>query len=324
MTYKYTFVFALFFITSFSFGQTRIDNNIPFQSDPAKQYSIFIPSSYDASVPNKLMLGLHPFNTNRWNSISWCDTLIAFAEANNLLMICPDGGSDGKVDDPIDTAFTTAMLDSMLQWYNVDESKIFAMGFSWGARTTYTYGLNHIDRFAGFLPIGAAINGTNEVNGVIQNAAFKPYYLVHGNNDNPNTRFYPVRNALIDNEACIESNLMPGVGHTIDFPNRNQILTDAFLWIDSVSCEIVGLKEIDYSAQINLFPNPLKQGEKLNIELPQDFPQIAKVSITGIDGKILKSSKSIELLDTQDLKKGLYILELQADNQQYVKKFIVE
>ena len=137
------------FIGTLLFAQTRIDETVPFQSDPAKQYSIYVPSSYDANTPNKLMVGFHPFNTNRWNSISWCDTLIAFAETNNLLMICPDGGVDGKVDDPIDTAFTTVMIDSMLTWYNVDESKIYAMGFSWGGRTTYSYGLNHIEKFAG-------------------------------------------------------------------------------------------------------------------------------------------------------------------------------
>ena len=92
-----------------------------------------------------MMLALHPLNTNRWDGEAWRDTLIDFAEANNLLVISPDGGSDGAIDDAIDTAFTTVMLDSMISWYNVDESNIYAMGFSWGGKTVYTYGLNHID-----------------------------------------------------------------------------------------------------------------------------------------------------------------------------------
>ena len=30
----------------------------------------------------------------------------------------------------------------------------------------------------------------------------------------------------------METNLLSGVGHTIDFPNRNQILTDGFIWLE--------------------------------------------------------------------------------------------
>ena len=179
MHIRYFILVIIFASTQFSFSQERIDDTFPFQTDPAKQYSIYVPSAYDLAVPNKMMLGLHPFNTSRWNSISWCDTLIAFAEANNLLLICPDGGPDGRIDDPIDVAFTTVILDSMEIWYNVDVSRVFAMGFSWGGRATYTYGLNNTDRFAGFMPIGAAINGTNEVNGLLHNATDKPYYIIH-------------------------------------------------------------------------------------------------------------------------------------------------
>ena len=124
MRYLYL-IFCFFTITAFA--QERIDGTLAFQTDPAKKYSIYIPSSYDANTPNQLMLGLHPLNTSRWDAESWCDTLIQFAEMNDLLLICPDGGSDGAIDDPIDTAFTTVILDSMLQWYAVDESQVLSL-----------------------------------------------------------------------------------------------------------------------------------------------------------------------------------------------------
>ncbi|MFT5167850.1 MAG: hypothetical protein ACI8P3_003088, partial [Saprospiraceae bacterium] len=94
-------------------GQTRIDGSFEFQNDSAKKYSLYIPSGYQAGTAHRLMLGLHPFNTNRWDAESWCDTLIVFAETNNLILACPDGGIDGAVDDPIDTAFTSILLDSI-------------------------------------------------------------------------------------------------------------------------------------------------------------------------------------------------------------------
>lgn len=235
MKTSYWFLFFLLACSLLS-AQQRIDSNFAFQTDPAKKYSIYVPSTYSAASANKMMLGLHPFNTSRWDAESWCDTLIDFAEMNGLLLICPDGGADGRVDDAIDTAFATAVMDSMEVWYNVDTDNIYAMGFSVGGRATHTYGLNHTSRMSGWIPIGAAISGLNEVTpNLLKNADCIPVYLVHGSNDSPNNRYWPVRQALIDSGAVVESILMSGVGHTIDFPNRNQILTTAYQFIDSVN-----------------------------------------------------------------------------------------
>jgi len=273
---KHIFLFcSLLFVTA-TFAQVRIDSSFSFQTAPSKDYSLYIPSTYDAASPNKMMVGFHPRNTARWWAESWCDTLINFAETNGLILMCPDGGTDGGVDDPIDTAFTSALMDSMNVWYNIDGDKVYAMGFSVGGRATYTYGLNHINEFGGFIPIGAFVNGTTEVNGIIQNSQGIPYYLVHGQNDSPGTRFTPMLDALNGFGAITNSILMPGVGHTIDFPNRNQILTDAFVWIDSVNCNApVDTNDtatfiIDsYTSSEGLiaaYPSLLKSGTPLTIE----------------------------------------------------------
>ena len=313
MQFYFTSICIVLLFASQIYAQQRIDNTIPFQSDPAKQYSIYVPSSYDPNVPNMLMLGLHPLNTNRWNSVSWCDTLIAFAEMNNLLLICPDGGADGAIDDPIDTAFTSLILDSMMIWYNVNPNKVFAMGFSWGGRTTYTYGLNHVEKFAGFIPIGAAVNGTNEVNGIINNAADKPYYIVHGGSDAPNTRFTPIKNALENAGACVNSLLMPGIGHTIDFPNRNAILTTAFEWVDSVSCGVSNIKSIKAQSDITVFPNPVQTGKSFQIE-GINTENIQSVTITDDLGRIVWMSDTYTNSEypTKDLLPGQYFVQVQG------------
>ncbi len=285
---------VLLLLPAVSSAQERIDGSFPFQTDPAKKYSLYVPSNYEEGVPHRLMVGFHPFNTSRWDAASWCDTLIVFAETNGLLMACPDGGVDGRVDDPIDLDFTTALLDSMAAWYDVDEAKVYAMGFSWGGRATYRYGLANTDVFGGYIPIGAAINGTNEVNDVIENATDEPFYIVHGANDAPNTRYFPILNALIANDAIVESILMGGVGHTIDFPNRNEILGTAFQWVDSVNCALDPASldlsdeltaELLSAEPIGVEPHPASPGQSVQLRFGSPFDAGRRVELFDSTGR---------------------------------------
>lgn len=227
--------FALLMVSLLTEAQIRIDSSFAFGTNPAKGYSIYVPSSYSSSSPNALMVSFHPLNLLRWDAESWCDTLQAFSEANDLVMICPDGGSNGNITDSIDYAFTTVLIDSMRNWYSIDDNRIYAIGFSMGGKAVYEYGLNNASMFGGFIPIGPAINGSTFVSGVLQNAGGRPFHLVHGSSDMPTFSFFPMLSALRNNCALVDSTYMAGVGHTIDFPNRNAILGAAFRWVDSVN-----------------------------------------------------------------------------------------
>lgn len=226
---------SLLLISLLAEAQSRIDSSFAFSTNPAKEYSIYIPSNFNPANANAMVVAFHPLNLARWNSESWCDTLIAFSEANDVITVCPDGGANGDVTDPIDYGFTSALIDSMKTWYNIDSQRVYALGFSMGGKAVYEYGLSNADIFGGYIPIGAAVSGAGFLSGTIQNAAAKPFYLVHGSLDATSTRFYPLITALKSNCALVDSNLMTGVGHTIDFPNRNAILGDAYQWVDSVN-----------------------------------------------------------------------------------------
>lgn len=320
-----------------TFAQNRIDGAYAFQSDPAKKYSLYIPSNYSVGTPNKLMLGLHPLNTSRWDAKAWCDTLIQFAEANQLILVCPDGGIDGRIDDPIDTAFTSNLLDSVATWYTVDPDKTYVMGFSWGGKTTYTYGLSHAWRFRGFLPIGSAMSGTNDVSGSITNANGKPFYLVHGSFDSPSNRYTPIYNALNNNGALLNALLMSGVGHTIDFPNRNQILTTAFEWIDSVNCSLLvttskqNIPTTSTQSSLNIYPNPVAQHQTTNLRFKARKSEEIHLQLYDLKGQRIRSySFAVNVgdnhltLSTQDIPSGNYLLTLTSSNQKQSTAIIIQ
>ncbi len=331
-------LYALLLLTFFTgalFAQQRVDGTFPFQTDTAKQYSIYVPTNYTPGTPHRLVLGLHPLNTARWNSISWCDTLIVFAETNGLLLVCPDGGPDGAIDDPIDTAFTTALLDSMDTWYSIDHDKVYAMGFSWGGRTTYTYGLLRPEVFRGYLPIGAAINSLTEVNTTMQaNSAGKPVYLVHGGSDSPSTRYTPILNALNANGAIVNSILMAGIGHTIDFPNRNAILGTAFQWIDSVNCNALMTAVADLSSAaltMRVLPNVIGKERYARLDLVLKDSGSVFVGVVDAEGKTIrtfnerlaKGSGAVEL-DLHGIAPGSYLLDLRGAAVGTVRMVITE
>ena len=296
-------VIALILITSIcSYGQELITGSYDFQTDPSKDYTLYIPSSYEAGTPTDMMVGLHPLNTNRWNANSWCDTLKTFAEANNLLLVCPDGGADGRIDDAIDTAFTTFLIDEVRRDYSINDDQIYAIGFSWGAKTVYTYGLQHADRFAGFIPVGAAVT-SSEVSGLVDLAVDQKFYVVHGSADSPNVRFTPILN-LLQGLHCVESQLLSGVGHTIDFPNRNAILTEAFQFLKSSSCGATATSDEQQGPSL-LVSNSIAKGTLLPIRQIANF-QNAVLQILDMQGKVVASGRGGSLI--APLHTGQYLL----------------
>lgn len=297
--------------SSIAVSQTQINSNVPFQTDESKDYSLVIPSTYAEGEPTAAFLALHPWNTDRWNGETWCEELADFAEANNVILVCPDGGEDGKIDDPIDTAFTSFILDSAFQWYDIDPTKLYAIGFSWGGKTTYTYGLNNIDKFAGLLPIGAAIS-VSEVNDISENIDGKPVYVVHGSFDNPNTRFYPLVDAMESNGACVETNLLQGVGHSIDFDNQLEILTAAYDFLKENACTTTSVNTVVKESVEILVYNSIKRGETvdLNIEKGESW------SILSIDSKTILQGNSKYI--TFDLKKGYYVIQTESNSQKFL------
>ncbi len=206
-------------------GQTSIDQTFTYQS-ASRSYSIRVPQSYNASKPMKLMVGMHG---NGWSSLQWRNELMSFTDSCDMLLLCPDG--QGNVLD--DTAMTTVLIDSMKNWYNVDTNEIFICGFSNGGKAVYTYGLDHPDLYAGYMPIGAFTDISDLTSSRKLNAIDKPFAIVHGANDFPQTRFYPSRDSLLNYTTKMCDTLLVGVGHQANFPNNTEVFIELFKCLES-------------------------------------------------------------------------------------------
>lgn len=311
-TIRLLIIISLCAISFTSLAQEQINGSFPFQTDPSKDYSIFIPSSYEEGKEISAFLALHPWNTQNWDGRRWCEEITDFAEANSVILICPDGGADGQIDDPIDTAFTTVMIDSAMTWYSIAPDSLYAMGFSWGGKTTYTYGLNHVNKFAGFMPIGAATS-VSDLDGIADQSFEKPYYIIHGGNDNPNVRFYPMIERLENEGALVESNLLPEVGHTIWFPNQVEILTDGYTWLKENSASIVDVENQSLEDERTIL---LKENYTPGMSLVFSDNLSGQINIYNLDGTLIASGSSQEM--RAPIQSGVYIASIGVTSQQFV------
>ena len=95
--------------------------------------------------------------------------MTSLADTANFLLVYPQGatGSDGyshwniadensksNVDD---LGFTSAMIDDLIQTYNVDTLRIYATGFSNGAFFTYDLACRLSQRIAAIAPVGGTM-----------------------------------------------------------------------------------------------------------------------------------------------------------------------
>lgn len=90
-------------------------------------------------------------------------------------------------------------------------------------------------------------------------------------------------------------------------------------------CGVVGVKEINKSFGVNVYPNPAK-----NTVMLQSTNTITKVDIYSVTGQVVKTIKSNttisgELINIADLNKGIYFMSLTDEhNNQTIKKLIIE
>ncbi len=299
-----------------------------------RNYSIYLPTNYGTGESHPLMLALHPFNTLRWDAKVWRDTLIAFAEANGLILICPDGGPDGNViSEEIDTLLATALLDSAESWYSVDTRREYVMGFSVGGRATYLYSLANSGRFGGYIPIGAAINGRADIQAVMGNARNEAFYVIHGTEDSRQTRFHPALELLEENQVVLFALPLSGVGHTIDFPDRNAILSRAYRWIDSVNTFAVSSVGADRknrtSLPLQFFPNPLGSDKPATLSWQGDDP-VVSIRIADLLGRVVaevdpgNGEETSVPIPPIKLAAGLYLLEVKGERSRRVLQFQIQ
>ncbi|MEM6343256.1 MAG: hypothetical protein AAF927_05230 [Bacteroidota bacterium] len=273
-----------------------LDGQIRAYDGTARDYSLYFPSSYNGKKSMPLMVSFHPYGKYRWNAKSWRDTLQNFAEANQVILLCPDGGLDGRTDQADDLSLALQLVQSTRRKYNIDAKQIYAMGHSWGAKAALKFGLSHPEMLNGLLLVGMSSEmAASEFAPFYARSRNMRIYILHGQYDSPTTRFQPLHDQLMRGGACLEFEIMKGVGHTIHFAGRDNRLSKALKWIQQSPCYQIPQSEHNkhqfQNTQISIYPNPSTEGASIWIGglKVEEVAQIRILNRSGILTRIIKN-----------------------------------
>jgi polyhydroxybutyrate depolymerase len=134
-----------------------------------REYLVYVPNEYDASISIPLVLNFHGFGGTAYDHYKYTSDMTSLADTANFLLVYPQGaaGSDGyshwniasenSKSDVDDLGFTSAMIDDLIQIFNVDTLRIYATGFSNGAFFTYDLACRLSQRIAAIAPVGGTM-----------------------------------------------------------------------------------------------------------------------------------------------------------------------
>jgi poly(3-hydroxybutyrate) depolymerase len=113
----------------------------------SREYIMYIPSSYDAKKPYRLIFNFHCMgssDTQCANSDGYY-WLKAQDTGNTSIFVAPQGYTDSMPwrSDDKDHTFFDDMLKQFKSELCIDESRVFSIGFSFGGMETYSLSVDH-------------------------------------------------------------------------------------------------------------------------------------------------------------------------------------
>jgi poly(3-hydroxybutyrate) depolymerase len=125
-----------------------------------REYILSVPEGYDASTPHRLVVGYHWLGGSMQNVAESFYGLQPLSEGTTVF-IAPNGLDAGWANtNGDDIAFTDAFIEAALTELCIDETQIFATGFSYGGAMSFAAACARPDVFRAVAPIaGAQLSG---------------------------------------------------------------------------------------------------------------------------------------------------------------------
>lgn len=178
-----------------------------------REYIVSLPNNYNANLPNRLVFGMHWMNGSAEAVAGWSQWfgLKARDTQQNTIFVAPQGytnGSPWRGGDNRDHIFFDDLNAHLASNLCVDKSRIFSVGFSFGAMYTNALAQTHQDVLRGIV-----LYATADYNIYFPANTGKPlaFMAVHGLNDptTPITSGRRSRDRFVANNGCVTPGTVP-------------------------------------------------------------------------------------------------------------------
>jgi len=144
-------------VEAVTYARANRSTNTIVSGGERREYSLYVPASYDRSHPTPLVISIHGGamwpaahqDTSQWNRV---------ADRAGFIVVYPSGrtGHGPRSTGPRDVPYIADLIDEIQRAYNIDRSRIFANGFSNGGGTSFVLSCTMADRIAAVGLVDAA------------------------------------------------------------------------------------------------------------------------------------------------------------------------
>ena len=302
---------------------------------------VYVPLDYDQSTEYSLVIGLHGLGDNISNYLQNIKYFTQDSYFGNVILVCPDDGtpSTSWFSGDEDFDILQAVINNIEGTHNLDLSRVFVQGFSFGGKSAYLHGLEEADYIRGIIAYSPGFYNSNDIN----NSCTDPLHCQHDYNYENASKVLVCITAgsgeynlgltepYLDlaQEAVIKLNVNGGDAIFIEDPNGYHNLPPVSIskqcW-DHVNKQLAVVNDISNDIDVNLFPNPAS--DFINIDMGRTLANV-NVEIVSVIGQILISKdfegKDIVEIDIHTLKPGVYFVNIIIDNKPgFINQLIVK
>ena len=221
-------------------------------------YTLFVPNSYDADQPNKLLVLLHGLGSNP-NQVIRYQGIVQQAEEHGYIVVAPYGYNErgwygsrgygnkfargfrnrnkGTINEPENLGELSEkdvfnVLAIVREEFNIDDDRMYLAGHSMGGGGTFHIALKTPEIWAGLAPMSPAIYTSPHK---LENARHLPFIVVQGDKD----RLVPVAIARRWVKKMVELGIeheyieIPGGNHVSSIAKNPEMIATVFAFFNS-------------------------------------------------------------------------------------------
>jgi len=158
-------LFLLLIFTTFlsvSIAQDYISETMQYDG-LTREYSIYVPASYDGTLGFPLLFNFHGGNDLVSNWLTSCD-MSPIADTANFILVYPQARPDPSDGNSLnwlpktagtfdDVPFINTLIDIIASNYQIDQTRIYACGYSLGGDMSFELGCKLSNRIAAIAPV---------------------------------------------------------------------------------------------------------------------------------------------------------------------------